>query len=351
MAIKVLVVDDSAVMRRILIRLLSAQPDIEVVGGATDPYDAREKIKALNPDVLTLDVQMPKMDGLKFLENLMRLRPMPVIMLSAYTQEGADVTIKALELGAVDFMPKPELGPGISADDFAAELAEKIRTAARARVRGRAVRTPASSPPLRLTQSYRPTQLLIAMAASTGGTEAIAEVLSVFPANMPPVVIVQHMPAGFTNSFAARLDHLSAMTVTEGKDGDLLEVGHAYIAPGGHQMRVTGRKGRYNLKITDEPPYEHHRPSADLLFLSVAEVACPDAFGVIMTGMGKDGAKGLLAMKEKGSYNFAQDEETCVVFGMPKEAIAVGAIDEILPIQKLGERVVQRVEQYLSKKA
>jgi two-component system chemotaxis response regulator CheB len=294
---------------------------------------------------------MPKMDGLKFLENLMRLRPMPAIMLSAYTQEGADVTIKALELGAVDFMPKPELGPGASLDAFSRELADKIRTAARAKVRRKEVRTPIVTLPPRFSQTYQPTtQLLIAMAASTGGTEAIAEVLSVFPANMPPVVIVQHMPAGFTRSFATRLDHLSAMTVKEGQDGDMLEVGHAYIAPGAHQMRVAGRKGRYTLKITDEPPHEHHRPSADLLFFSVAEVACPDTMGVIMTGMGKDGAKGLLAMKEKGAYNFAQYEDTCVVFGMPKEAIAAGGIDEVLPIQKLGERIVQNAEQYLSKK-
>ena len=352
MPVKVLIIDDSAVMRRVLTRLLSEQDDIEVVGGATDPYDAREKIKALDPDVLTLDVQMPKMDGLKFLENIMRLRPMPVIMLSAYTQEGAEVTLKALELGAVDFMPKPQLGPMGSLETFARELADKVRIAARAKVRRiEAVRTPVLSPPRQFSAAYHPTRLVIAMAASTGGTEAIAEVLSAFPENMPPVVIVQHMPAGFTRSFAARLNQLSAMEIKEGEDGDVLKVGHGYIAPGAHQMRITGRKGHYSLRITDEPPHEHHRPAADLLFFSVAEVACPDTFGVIMTGMGKDGSKGLLAMKEKGAYNFAQDEETCVVFGMPKEAIAVGAIDEVLPIQKLGPRIVQRVEQYLDKKA
>ncbi|HTQ03278.1 MAG TPA: chemotaxis response regulator protein-glutamate methylesterase [Polyangiaceae bacterium] len=340
MPVKVLVVDDSALVRRLLSELIRQNPEFEVVGTAADPYEARDKIKALNPDVLTLDVEMPKMDGLTFLRHLMRLRPMPVVMVSSLTERGADVTIEALETGAVDFITKPASGVADGLTKLADALYAKLEAAAQAKVFARE-RPPAPAIGVRKQPLLKTTDRMIAIGASTGGTEAIAHVLSQFPADAPAVVITQHIPELFSARFAQRLDDQCAMAVSEAKDGDPILLGHAYVAPGSYHLRVERSGARYFCRVTQDPPVNRHRPSVDVLFESVAKEVGHNATGVILTGMGDDGANGLLAMRQAGSPTVAQDKSTCVVFGMPGEAVKRGAAEEVLPLEAIAQRVLE----------
>jgi len=343
--IRVVVIDDSALIRKLLTEIINSQPDMQAVGAAPDPLVAREMIRELNPDVLTLDVEMPKMDGLDFLERLMRLRPMPVVMVSTLTDKGSEATLRALELGAVDYVSKPKIDIAHGIQEYAEEIADKIRAAAASRPRQRA---PAASeraaralPPL--GNRIVSTEKLIIVGASTGGTEAIKEFLVDMPSDCPGILITQHMPEAFTKSFAARLDSLCRISVKEAVDAERVLPGHAYIAPGNWHLLLKRSGANYMTQLSDGPPVNRHRPSVDVLFRSAAEHAGRNVVGVILTGMGKDGAQGMLAMKEAGAYNFAQDEASCVVFGMPKEAIAVGGTDEVLPIGDMARAVMQRL--------
>ncbi|MEQ1439299.1 chemotaxis response regulator protein-glutamate methylesterase [Fontimonas sp. SYSU GA230001] len=339
--IRVLVVDDSALMRSLLSELLSADPQIEVVGSAPDPYVAREKIKQLVPDVLTLDVEMPRMDGLTFLENLMRLRPMPVVMVSSLTEHGAEITLQALELGAVDFVTKPKVDLEAGLREYADELVSKIKAAARARVRNidaSAARPQAPAAPRK--RMFRTTEKLIAIGASTGGTEAIKEVLMRMPADAPAIVIVQHIPAAFSGPFAARMDRTCAMRVSEAQDGQQIVPGHAYIAPGDWHLRVVRDGARYVCRLDQTAPVNRHRPSVDVLLRSVADNAGTNAVGAILTGMGEDGARGLLAMRESGCRTVAQDEATSVVWGMPGAAVKLGAAEQVLPLDRIAGQLL-----------
>ncbi|HEY9199760.1 MAG TPA: chemotaxis response regulator protein-glutamate methylesterase [Gammaproteobacteria bacterium] len=344
--VRVLVVDDSALVRQLLSEILAGDPGIEVVGTATDPYAARDRIKQLNPDVLTLDVEMPRMDGLTFLRNLMRLRPMPVVMVSSLTTHGADVTLDALELGAVDYVPKPVLDLAHSLPEYAAELIAKVKQAARARVRPRAEY---AAVPERLdveavlpaapTRPLQTTDKLIAIGASTGGTEAIRAVLEQLPATAPAVVITQHIPEAFSLPFAQRLDRHSALAVKQAEDGDLILPGHAYVAPGSHHLLVVRDGARWRCRLSDASPVNRHRPSVDVMFRSVAQAAGGNAIGVLLTGMGADGAEGLGDMRAAGAATLAQDEASSVVWGMPGEAVARGCVDMIVPLNAVAGRV------------
>jgi two-component system, chemotaxis family, protein-glutamate methylesterase/glutaminase len=332
--IRVLTVDDSALMRQVLAQLLSRDPGIEVIGSAPDPFIAREKIKALNPDVLTLDVEMPKMDGLTFLEKLMRGHPMPVVMVSSLTEAGCQTTLRALELGAVDFITKPKIDLREGMDEVAQDLIAKIKAAACATVRQRQTSASGETAPPKLLGAamIKTTDTVIAIGASTGGTEALRAVLEVLPPNTPPIIVTQHMPERFTKTFADRLDQLCRISVKEAEDGDSVLPGHALIAPGNYHMTLVRSGARYSVRINQDPPVNRHRPSVDVMFDSVAQYAGANTIGVILTGMGGDGAKGMLAMKQAGAYTIAQDEASCVVFGMPKEAIKLGGIDKIMPL-------------------
>ena len=344
MKIKVLICDDSALIRSVMSEIIRAQPDMEVVGVAPDPLVARELIKQTNPDVLTLDVEMPKMDGLDFLEKLMRLRPMPVVMVSSLTERGSEITLRALELGAVDFVTKPKLSIQSGMREYAELIADKIRGAAKARVKPRQL-APAGaqgdgSLPL-VKNPLTSSEKLIIIGASTGGTEAIKDFLVQMPSDCPGILITQHMPEGFTRSFAKRLDGLCKIAVREAEEGERILPGHAFIAPGHSHLLLARSGANYVTKLDQGPPVNRHRPSVDVLFESAAQCAGKNAVGVILTGMGKDGAQGMLEMKKAGAYNFAQDEASCVVFGMPREAIAVGAAHEVgslhdLPAMVLG---------------
>ena len=345
MTIRVVVVDDSALVRSILTELINRTPDIRVVGTASDPYVAREVIRELDPDVITLDVEMPRMDGLDFLEKLMRLRPMPVVMISTLTERGAQTTLRALELGAVDFVAKPSVAVQAGLDEAAREITGKIRAAAQARVARRGVPPPPSAPaprPERLV-APRSSEQLIAIGASTGGTEAIREVLAALPAAMPGIVITQHMPPGFTASFAARLDSLCQIRVKEAQDGERILQGHAYVAPGGRHMAVERSGTAWIARVSDGEPVNRHKPSVDVLFRSVAQCAGPRAIGLMLTGMGADGADAMRVMREQGAFNLVQDEASCVVFGMPRAAIAAGAANEVLPLQGMARRLLELV--------
>lgn len=340
--IRVLTVDDSALMRQVLAQLLSRDPGIEVVGSAPDPFIAREKIKALNPDVLTLDVEMPKMDGLTFLEKLMAGHPMPVVMVSSLTEVGCDTTLRALELGAVDFITKPKIDLREGMDEVAQDLIGKIKAAAMAKVRRRdgatdRMASPVASRLLSLASSamIKTTDTIIAIGASTGGTEALRAVLEVLPPNTPPIIVTQHMPERFTKTFADRLNQLCRISVKEAEDGDSVLPGHALIAPGSYHMTLVRSGARYSVRLNQDPPVNRHRPSVDVMFDSVARYAGANTIGVILTGMGGDGAKGMLAMKQAGAYTIAQDEASCVVFGMPKEAIKLGCVDKILSLENI----------------
>jgi two-component system, chemotaxis family, protein-glutamate methylesterase/glutaminase len=335
--IRVLIVDDSAVIRRLLTEVLSRDPGIEVVGAAADPYIARDKIRRLQPDVLTLDVEMPRMDGLTFLEKLMRGHPMPVVMISGLIPKECEVTLRALELGAVNFATKPQVDLLDGMPEAFPEIAEKIREAAQARLR------PAPAPlgprltPARTASTEAPSApRIVAIGASTGGTEAIREILLEMPPDAPGIVIVQHMPEKFTRAFAERCDKLCPIRVKEAEDGDRVLQGHALIAPGNYHMRVfRDGRGGYRVRIDQEPHVNRHRPSVDVLFHSAAAAAGANAIGVILTGMGADGAHGLRAMREAGSRTIAEHQASCVVYGMPKEAIALGAADYVLPLPKI----------------
>src|SRR5450830_1625305 len=336
MKIKVLVIDDSALIRSLLTEIINSQRDMEVVGAAPDPLIARDMIKQLNPDVLTLDVEMPKMDGLDFLEKLMRLRPMPVVMVSSLTERGSEITMRALELGAVDFVTKPKISIQSGMREYTELIADKIRAAAKARIKPRTlapVDRAGALPQIRnpLTSSEK----LIIIGASTGGTEAIREFLMQMPSDCPGILITQHMPEGFTTSFARRLDSLCKISVQEAAGGERVLPGHAYIAPGHSHLTLTRSGANYMTKIDQGEPVNRHRQSVDVLFRSAAQSAGKNAVGVILTGMGKDGAQGMLEMKAAGAYNFAQDEASCVVFGMPREAIAIGAAHEVGPLKSL----------------
>ncbi|MGF6596489.1 two-component system chemotaxis response regulator CheB [Paraburkholderia sp. GAS448] len=349
--IKVLCVDDSALIRSLMTEIINSQPDMTVVATAPDPLVARDLIKQHNPDVLTLDVEMPRMDGLDFLEKLMRLRPMPVVMVSSLTERGSEITLRALELGAVDFVTKPKVGIRDGMLDYSEKLADKIRAAARARVRQAAPVQHAGGPAGHAAPAPAPlfnnplvsTEKLIIVGASTGGTEAIREVLVPLPPDAPAVLIAQHMPPGFTKSFAQRLNGLCRITVKEAEHGERVLPGHAYIAPGHAHLLLARSGANYIAHLSDDPPVNRHRPSVDVLFRSAAQHAGKNAVGVILTGMGRDGAAGLLDMKKAGAYTLAQDEASCIVFGMPREAIALGAADEIASLPEMSRRVMARL--------
>jgi two-component system chemotaxis response regulator CheB len=344
MTISVLVIDDSALMRALLTEIINAAPDLRVVGSAPDPLVAREMIKQLDPDVLTLDVEMPRMDGLDILRRLMKLRPTPVVMVSSLTEKGSEITLRALELGAVDFVAKPRVDLAQGLEDYGEEVREKIRAAHSARVRVASPERPSpfagAAAHAALTFTMSASVAVIAIGASTGGTEAIKEVIGALPRGLPPILIVQHMPVMFTGSFARRLDGLGDVRVGEAVDGERLEAGRAYVAPGHSHLLVAKRGGLLYAELARSEPVNRHRPSVDVLFQSVARNVGARALGVILTGMGKDGAQGMLAMKNNGSWNIAQDQESSVVFGMPREAIAVGAANEVAPLGAIAARVV-----------
>ncbi len=336
--IRVLIVDDSALIRGVMTELMTQDPDIEVVGAAPDPYVARDKIKALNPDVLTLDVEMPKMDGLTFLQKVMAGHPMPVIMVSSLTESGCDTTLRALEFGAVDFITKPKIDVQHGLEELSETITSKIKAAAVATIRKRTP-TPVSQDRIRelATQSsmLKTTDTIIAIGASTGGTEALKELLEVLPPNIPPVLITQHMPERFTKTFADRLNQVCQIGVKEAEEGDSVIPGQALLAPGNFHMELRRSGAKYHVTLNQNPPVNRHRPSVDAMFHSVAQYAGTNSLGVILTGMGNDGAAGMLEMKNAGSFNLAQDEASCVVFGMPKEAIKMGGVDKILPLNDL----------------
>ena len=353
--IGVLVVDDSALVRSLLSEMLASAPDIEVVGVAADAHAARDKIKRLNPDVLTLDVEMPRMDGITFLRNLMRLRPMPVVMVSSLTERGADVTLDALALGAVDYLPKPKIDLAATLQDYRDELVEKIRTAARASVRALDPQRIAPAPgPLHSADAVLPkaaaakplrtTDRIIAIGASTGGTEAIKEVLTRLPPDCPGIVIAQHIPKAFSGPFARRMNDCCAVSVCEAQDGQQVLAGHAYIAPGDRHLLLVRDGARYVCSLDDGLPVNRHKPSVDVLFRSVAQSAGRNAIGALLTGMGKDGARGLREMLDSGSRTIAQDEATSVVWGMPGEAVALGAAQHVVPLDAVAARIRQLAE-------
>ena len=338
MPVKVLIVDDSAVVRAVLSRELAKDPQISVVGTAPDPLVASDKIESLQPDVVTLDINMPRMDGLTFLRGLMKHRPLPVIIVSSVSQVGSKIAMEALEFGAVDIMQKP--GGTISLPEMSTELAAKIKAAASARVRIRHA-APAAMRPKIAPASTGPVKSLIAVGASTGGTQAIQTFLTGLPEQIPPILIVQHMPEGFTRAFADRLNGLCPFEVKEAAHGDGVAPNRVLIARGNYHMELAKHGVHFTVDVKDGPKVQRQRPAADVLFQSVARLAAPMSIGVIMTGMGADGAEGLLAMKKAGARTIAQDEASCVVFGMPKEAIALGAAEQILPLERIAEAVVR----------
>jgi two-component system chemotaxis response regulator CheB len=347
MKTKVLIVDDSALMRQILTEILSRDPALEVVGSASDPFVAREKIMRLEPDVITLDVEMPRMDGLTFLEKLMRAHPLPVVMVSSLTERSCDTTWRALELGATDFVTKPKLDVQAGTLQMAQEIVDKVKAAARAKVRP-AHRNPAliaapQPPAASAALSFRGTHKVVAIGASTGGTEAIREILTRMPADAPGIVMVQHMPEKFTTSFADRLNSLSKVMVSEARDGDRILPGHALLAPGNFHMEVARSGAEYRVRVFAADPVNRHRPSVDVLFASCARQLGGNAVGVILTGMGADGAKEMAAMRRAGAHTIAQDEESCIVFGMPKEAIAMGGATEVLPLDRISAGILRAV--------
>ena len=340
---KVLIVDDSALMRQLLTKIIDSDPGLEVIGTAGDPYIAREKIKALNPDVLTLDIEMPRMDGLTFLEKLMRGHPMPVVMISSLTDKGADTTLRALSLGAVDYVSKPKLDVSNGTIEHAEEIITKVKAAARVRVRDASASTAAPATSTGKTYHFSATHKIVAIGASTGGTEALKDLLSPLPADFPGIVIVQHMPEAFTRQFAERLDSLCKIRVMEAQDGDRILPGHALLAPGGHHMAVVRRGMEYAVHVYRGERVNRHLPSVDVLFSSCSHSMGKNALGVLLTGMGADGAKGMLEMKQAGSFNIAQDESTSVVFGMPHEAILLNAVDRVLPLNQIPDALMQRL--------
>jgi two-component system chemotaxis response regulator CheB len=339
---KVLIVDDSALMRQILTQIFNSDPELEVVGTAGDPFVAREKIKSLDPDVLTLDIEMPRMDGLTFLEKLMRGHPMPVIMISSLTGKGSDTTLRALALGAIDYVSKPKVDVSSGTIEQAEEILAKVKAAAKARVR-RPFAAPPPAPLLGRSYQFTATHKIVAIGASTGGTEALKELLSPLPADFPGIVIVQHMPETFTHQFAQRLDSLCRIRVKEAQDGDRILPGHALLAPGGHHMAVVRKGTEYAVHVYRGERVNRHLPSVDVLFSSCARNMGKNALGVLLTGMGADGARGMLEMKQAASFTIAQDESTSVVFGMPREAILLNAVDQVLPLDQIPAALMQNL--------
>ena len=339
MSIKVLIVDDSAVVRNILSRELAKDPAISVVGSAPDPLEASDKIDSLHPDVVTLDIGMPRMGGLTFLRGLMKHMPLPVIIVSALTPKGSKLALEALELGALDIIQKP--GGITSMPEMVGELAAKIKAAAGARVRLSAAAPAVARPKAAPAVSGSPVRTLVAIGASTGGTQAIQTVLTGLPDSIPPILIVQHMPAGFTRAFADRLNGLCPFEVKEAEQGDSVAPNRVLVAPGNYHMQLARQGTRFSVDISDGPKVQRQRPAAEVLFLSMARLAAPMSIGVILTGMGADGAAGMLEMKKAGARTIAQDEQSCVVFGMPKEAIALGGVDQVLPLDRIADAVMR----------
>ena len=333
--IRVLIVDDSAIVRRALAEIVGSHPDLEVAGTASDPFVARDKILALKPDVLTLDIEMPRMDGLTFLKKLMRYHPLPVVVISSLGQSSSQAAIEALHSGAVDVVAKP--GGPYSVTELRDQLALKIRAAASASLRRESTPVSAAGRPPAPLHGVS----LIAIGASTGGVEALRTVLAGLPAEMPPIVIVQHIPAGFSCEFARRLDGICKIRVKEAEDGDAVAAGQARIAPGNFHMTLRGSRGAYRVAVHGGDPVHYQRPSVDILFESVAKTAGESALGVILTGMGSDGAAGMMRMKHAGARTIAQNEASCVVFGMPREAIRMGAVDEVLPLDQIGPELAR----------
>jgi len=342
---RVVVVDDSALVRQMLTEIINRQPDMECVGAAPDPLVARQMIRETNPDVITLDVEMPRMDGIEFLGKLMRLRPMPVVMVSTLTERGAETTMRALELGAVDFVAKPRIGVADGLTRLADDITAKIRIAAHAKVHRVEVDDGAAAAPSQIGAPVGrlSTEKIIFIGASTGGTEATREVLQHLPHDSPAVMITQHMPPGFTRNYATRLDGLCRLSVKEASDGERVLPGHAYIAPGGLHLSVERSGANYVCRVKDGELVNRHKPSVEVLFRSAAKVVGPNALGVMLTGMGADGATAMRELRDAGSWNVAQDEATSVVFGMPKEAIAAGAVHEVLPIRAIAPRLLERL--------
>lgn len=346
MSIKVLVVDDSALVRSLLSEIINKTSGLDLVGAAPDAFVARDMVNQFAPDVITLDVEMPRMDGLSFLEKLMAARPTPVVMISTLTEEGADATLRALELGAVDFLPKPKLGVAEGIREYADLIVEKIITASKIKVKARqrkVVHEISASEKISLKQTLQSTEKIIAIGASTGGTEAIKDLLLQFPSAMPGIVMTQHMPAGFTRTYAERLNKITRLHVVEAKGGERILPGYAYLAPGGFHLVVVRSGADYLVKLSDAEPMHRHRPAVDVMMESVAKVGGKNVIGVLLTGMGKDGAQGMLDIKNHGGYTFAQDEASCVVYGMPKEAVALGAVDQTLELTKMGEAILARL--------
>jgi two-component system, chemotaxis family, protein-glutamate methylesterase/glutaminase len=346
--LRVLIVDDSASVRQILASILSEDPEIEVMATASDPFAAARRLQNELPDVILLDIEMPRMDGITFLRKIMAQHPIPVVMCSSLTEEGSDLMFQAFEAGAVDIVPKPRIDTRQALLESSGRLREAVKSAARARVRPRAERrliekkltADAIIPPPVLGRSRPTTERIVCIGASTGGTEALNDVLEALPANCPGILIVQHMPQGFTAAFARRLDSVCPMKVKEAEDGEPVQPGHAYIAPGARHMLLQRTGMRYHIAIKDGPPVSRHRPSVDVLFRSAAQYAGSNALGVIMTGMGDDGAKGLLEMRKLGAATRAQDEESCVVFGMPKEAIGRGAAEKVVALSQIPREIM-----------
>ena len=338
--IKVLIVDDSVFIRKLLTEILQADPALKVVGAANDPIEAKEMMNTLNPDVLTLDVEMPHMDGVSFLEKIMRLKPMPVVMISSKTTESADVTMRSLALGAVDFITKPSNYAFKDIENMADLIREKVKNAAKANIHIQRPKTTARIvSPIKIKQD-----LVVAIGASTGGVEALETILKNLPATMPPIVVTQHMPPHFTESLAKRLNALLPLTVVEAKDGDRLQNNHVYIAPGGRHLVVKRTKHDAIIALLDTEKVNAHRPSVDVMFNSVAEIFGSKALGVILTGMGTDGAMGLKAMRDKGAHTMGQNQATCVIYGMPKAAVAAGGICQELPLGDMAPKIIKYCE-------
>jgi len=357
--INVLVIDDSALVRKLLSEILNADPEIEVVGTAIDPYQAREKIKKLKPDVLTLDIEMPRMDGVTFLKNLMRLHPLPVVMVSSLTEAGAHVTLEALEIGAIDFVAKPKVDLANSLTDYAQEIIQKVKTAATVNVQMQAIDKPdiKKVPPKLSADAVLPKvnagpstslldvkQRVIAIGASTGGTEAIKQILQNLPVNCPGIVISQHIPAAFSEAFATRLNGLSALHVCQAQQGQPIVSGHVYLAPGDKHLIVRRNGKQFFCELNDGPLVCRHKPSVDVLFRSVAQAVGSNAIGILLTGMGDDGAQGLLEMKQAGAFTFVQDEKSSVVWGMPGQAVKIGAAELQVSLSKVAETVLSVIK-------
>lgn len=347
MSIKVLVVDDSALVRSLLSEIIHNAPGFILVGAAPDAYVARDMVKQFSPDVITLDIEMPRMDGLTFLEKLMRARPTPVVMISTLTEAGADATMRALELGAVDFIPKPRLGIAEGIREYEELILEKLTAAAQVKVKPlvKSIVSERIDVGQKIVASrLQSTEKIIAIGASTGGTEAIKDVLMQLPAAVPGIVMTQHMPAGFTRTYAERLNKLTKLHVVEAKGGERILPGHAYLAPGGYHLLVARSGADYVTKLSDAEPMHRHRPAVDAMMASVAAAGGKNVIGVLLTGMGKDGAQGMLDIRNAGGYTLAQDEHSCVVYGMPKEAVHLGAVDKTVELDKMGDAILEKLK-------